>query len=1000
VLLGVDPDFTAAASAVTYVDMDGDEIHIRKDEDLMEARIVMGEKNRKILDLSVKMATLTKKDAHKNRKEERKQKKRQGKSSADTFGIDMNFGGNFPFVMLDVFDDKWQTVYKEMLANPQFAGLLRKFASILDDANTHKSDVQTMMKQLWDSNEVQDMLQWLKTKAPELAPLMAWLENCFVATFQTEDDATTSSSTSSSSTTKGVMPCHKTKHKHHGVECDGCGQTPLIGRRFKKIGHNYDLCEDDFEKLSVSEKSKYKEINANHPRYQKIVREQAQNSSQGKVEDPPVGLAVHTHVSCDGCGMSPIRGIRYTKKGHNYDLCEMDFGKLSSTEQQMYVAHKKPQLIHPNVSCDGCGQAPLIGRRYKMVGRNYDLCENDFEKLTSMEKSKYVVMKSTPAPGDLCQRRRQCKKGMVRTATCPPGKGVMPCHKTSQKSRAKDDTCVATSNDDFEKQMQKAIAESLALSEKALAEKEKLQKDQLSVSVDLSAVESLRLKEAEFKSIREKEFLAADLAAVAAIEEATKASLALNDKKVVDFADKLLEIDDMILAGAVTMSESLVADLAAVALVEETTSMQHPGLPNAVAMSESLVADLAAVALVEKTKKAATTQEKITTPETIVTTDPQTVVGSESGNLSRYVQSYVPSGSVPTSFTQAQTSHLQASQRALADETADEKTDVRLETSMDESLIETSLKMSTIGSDSTPIAAPSPKARFVCDVSCPDKSAVLARSSVQKTWRFRNDGVAKWPTGTSIVHVSGDFVEASQMLADLPDAGSEVDVTMTLTAPSLAGRYVGYFRLAAPDSKRFGHRVWVDVMVINEDAVERSDSVNSQSVDSFTIVDTPLAEGEQEESGAILSELSANNAPVDITDEFENYEDDFENDEESPRATGCNRNVVMGVLVNPPSLTNPESMMSQSLVADLAAVALEENSTATSVAESLPTVSVEDLPIEAGELPSDENTTDSSAYREETQMLCSMGFYDLEVVRAALEASNGNVQAALDRLLQ
>lgn len=44
---------------------------------------------------------------------------------------------------------------------------------------------------------------------------------------------------------------------HWGVMCDVSGQNPIVGKRFKKIGFNYDLCEAEFNKLSSAEKSQF-----------------------------------------------------------------------------------------------------------------------------------------------------------------------------------------------------------------------------------------------------------------------------------------------------------------------------------------------------------------------------------------------------------------------------------------------------------------------------------------------------------------------------------------------------------------------------------------------------------------------------------------------------------------------------------------------------------------------------------------------------------------------
>ena len=60
-----------------------------------------------------------------------------------------------------------------------------------------------------------------------------------------------------------------------------------------------------------------------------------------------IPVAVHPHVECDVCGMHPIVGQRYKKRGKNYDLCEADYLKLqSNSEREQYevLAHKRSKL--------------------------------------------------------------------------------------------------------------------------------------------------------------------------------------------------------------------------------------------------------------------------------------------------------------------------------------------------------------------------------------------------------------------------------------------------------------------------------------------------------------------------------------------------------------------------------------------------------------------------------------------------------------------------------
>ena len=45
---------------------------------------------------------------------------------------------------------------------------------------------------------------------------------------------------------------------------------------------------------------------------------------------------VHEGVGCDRSGACPIVGIRYSLRGHDYDLCAAEFAKLSETEQARF----------------------------------------------------------------------------------------------------------------------------------------------------------------------------------------------------------------------------------------------------------------------------------------------------------------------------------------------------------------------------------------------------------------------------------------------------------------------------------------------------------------------------------------------------------------------------------------------------------------------------------------------------------------------------------------
>lgn len=114
--------------------------------------------------------------------------------------------------------------------------------------------------------------------------------------------------------------------------------------------------------------------------------------------------------------------------------------------------------------------------------------------------------------------------------------------------------------------------------------------------------------------------------------------------------------------------------------------------------------------------------------------------------------------------------------------------------------------------------------QFVKDVTIPDGSVYLPGENFTKTWRLKNIGTCAWTTDTRVVFVSGAQM-SGPVAAALPGyvaPGQTVDVSVTLTAPSKAGDYVGYWMLRGPDGTYFGagrqaeNAFFVDISVEEE----------------------------------------------------------------------------------------------------------------------------------------------------------------------------------------
>lgn len=95
---------------------------------------------------------------------------------------------------------------------------------------------------------------------------------------------------------------------------------------------------------------------------------------------------------------------------------------------------------------------------------------------------------------------------------------------------------------------------------------------------------------------------------------------------------------------------------------------------------------------------------------------------------------------------------------------------------------------------------------FVKDVSIPDGTKFYFSDTFTKTWRLKNRGTCTWTSDYMLVFVNGDQMGGTTAVR-LPGnvaPGQSVDVSVTLTAPSKRGHYVGYWMLRSPAGVLFG----------------------------------------------------------------------------------------------------------------------------------------------------------------------------------------------------
>jgi len=120
----------------------------------------------------------------------------------------------------------------------------------------------------------------------------------------------------------------------------------------------------------------------------------------------------------------------------------------------------------------------------------------------------------------------------------------------------------------------------------------------------------------------------------------------------------------------------------------------------------------------------------------------------------------------------------------------------------------------------TPIPAACDRAQFVSDVTVPDGTSFAPGIGFSKTWRLKNIGTCTW-TNYSLIFDSGEKMGGPDS-AGIPTSvapGQTVDITISLTSPTTAGTYRGYWKLKNSAGVPFGigsagtKSFWVEIKV-------------------------------------------------------------------------------------------------------------------------------------------------------------------------------------------
>jgi next-to-BRCA1 protein 1 len=102
--------------------------------------------------------------------------------------------------------------------------------------------------------------------------------------------------------------------------------------------------------------------------------------------------------------------------------------------------------------------------------------------------------------------------------------------------------------------------------------------------------------------------------------------------------------------------------------------------------------------------------------------------------------------------------------------------------------------------------------------------------------------------------------------------GEDVEVSVNLVAPDRAGRYVSHWRLASPSGQKFGHRVWVLILVVVqgdespqlEEPLKGPEKTVEVEESTFDVQDVPLDEMDVDHKGGASS--SSTEPPIHMPD--------------------------------------------------------------------------------------------------------------------------------------
>ncbi|XP_061173662.1 uncharacterized protein LOC133182833 [Saccostrea echinata] len=181
---------------------------------------------------------------------------------------------------------------------------------------------------------------------------------------------------------------------HVHIECDGCGDCPIKGTRWKCSDcDDFDLCNPCYIIKKHVIRHSFLQIDAPNSRSANCsVNKPFDLFSMAHIRGLHRKLkidegVVHPQIQCDACSDCPIKGIRWKCSDcDDFDLCDPCYTIYKHAKSHSFLRidaaisrphHMGKINVHVHIECDGCGDCPIKGTRWKCSDcDDFDLCDH------------------------------------------------------------------------------------------------------------------------------------------------------------------------------------------------------------------------------------------------------------------------------------------------------------------------------------------------------------------------------------------------------------------------------------------------------------------------------------------------------------------------------------------------------------------------------------------------------------------------------------------------